>query len=123
MRTKAKLTGVAALTPEEQRLLQQELKEQETLIAGYRRENEKLCADLKAARQALKVAGISCLFSIDLFLITEEMKVIKDTQHLQAEIRTLQDATLAHPNDKVCLSTYSLQQLSIHRKYKCLEST
>lgn len=58
MRAKVKVTGIAALTPEEQKQLQQELKELETLVAGYQKENERLCADLKAAQQALRAAGI-----------------------------------------------------------------
>lgn len=49
---------MTALTAEEQRQLVQDLKEQETLISGYQRENERLCADLKVAQQALKAAGI-----------------------------------------------------------------
>lgn len=58
MRVKMKVAGMTALTAEEQRQLVQDLKEQETLISGYQRENERLCADLKVAQQALKAAGI-----------------------------------------------------------------
>ena len=63
-----KVTGLAALSPEEQRQLQQEMRELETLVAGYQKENERLCADLKAAQQALRAAGILLSFVFILYV-------------------------------------------------------
>lgn len=71
MRAKVKVVGLTALTPEEQRQLQQELKELETLVAGYQKENERLCADLKTAQQALRAAGISFYYYNHLFIICQ----------------------------------------------------
>lgn len=82
LRERAKLIGTTALTGEELSALQQDVRDQDILIAGYQKENERLCEELKVAQQALK---------------SSEVRLVRETQALRSEIRHLQETADTHP--------------------------